>query len=594
MRAAVVIGVDAVGGGLPRLRAAASGAREVAEWLRRSDYDVRLFTDEDVPVERSAVFRTVAGFVEAGTVDRLVVYFAGHGFLKGPVDEFWLLSGAPADPSEAVNLTSSAALARYLGIPQIVFISDACRAVPATTVHSGITGASIFPNVGRRRKSAQIDFYYGTLPGDPAHERSSTEAERAHGLFTRELLDAHKQAPDEALLAIGDRHYVRNEWLQLVMEDRVAARAERISLRLTQVPDIQLQIRDGYIARSEAPVTQDHYLLGPGNLIAKGLSFGLEDWADDAGPRRPAATRSVSRRRAERAAEKRARAGEAHGAIDALEGSPAIIGAAARASDQFQSRLGVLRRAERQAAESSSAGMGGPRLTCVGDVIERLAAPPDLTIEPGSGPSGPAVDFRMDGPASQVAVRFADGTGMLMPVLREYECEILRREGRTLSVTYSWLPYREPHLGDLRSEVLGAATLGLLDRSRRAATDLAKRLRQAKRFDPVLGLVAALAYTLAGNRAGATSVRKYMRGDLEVDLFDSWLLGGGEKGLPITPSLPLLAQTWSFLDIFDAPLSQELRQLARVPGFWTVFEAASMDRVMLLAHEAQLEKKRDG
>lgn len=45
MRAAVVIGVDAVRGGLPRLRAAASGSREFAEWLGRGDSEIRLLSD---------------------------------------------------------------------------------------------------------------------------------------------------------------------------------------------------------------------------------------------------------------------------------------------------------------------------------------------------------------------------------------------------------------------------------------------------------------------------------------------------------------------------------------------------------------------
>jgi hypothetical protein len=201
MRAAVVIGVDAVQEGLPRLQAAASGAEEVAEWLRRSDYNVQLFTDRETPVERSAIFRAVTALVQAGTTERLVVYFAGHGFLNGPVDECWLLSGAPIDASEAVNVTLSATMARYRGIPEIVFISDACRLAPAGGVNAGITGVSIFPNVRPSQRTGDIDFYYATRPGDPAHERTSVEAEKAHGLFTRVLVDSHKGAPAEALLA---------------------------------------------------------------------------------------------------------------------------------------------------------------------------------------------------------------------------------------------------------------------------------------------------------------------------------------------------------------------------------------------------------
>jgi hypothetical protein len=48
-RAAVVIGVDRVGD-LPRLNAAASGARTVADWLTAEGFEVKRFTDGQQPV----------------------------------------------------------------------------------------------------------------------------------------------------------------------------------------------------------------------------------------------------------------------------------------------------------------------------------------------------------------------------------------------------------------------------------------------------------------------------------------------------------------------------------------------------------------
>jgi hypothetical protein len=62
----------------------------------------------------------------------------------------------------------------------------------------------------------------------------------------------------------------------------------------------------------------------------------------------------------------------------------------------------------------------------------------------------------------------------------------------------------------------------------------------------------------------------------------------------VFPSLPLLAQTWSFLDLFDVAIAEELKQLRRVPGFWTVFSAESMDRVIRLAHDQPQERIGDG
>ena len=79
-RAAVVIGVNKAGG-LPTLSAAASGARTVANWLRSEGFEVKLFVDDKGPVKANHLFEAIAELVDRGTLDQLIVYFSGHGFL---------------------------------------------------------------------------------------------------------------------------------------------------------------------------------------------------------------------------------------------------------------------------------------------------------------------------------------------------------------------------------------------------------------------------------------------------------------------------------------------------------------------------------
>lgn len=564
MQAAVVIGIDQVGGGLARLTAAASGAREVSQWLQRNDYRVETFTDGNGPVERSAIFAAVADLVSANNVERLVVYFAGHGFLKGPLDEFWLLSGAPADAAEAVNVTFSSAMARYKGIPEIIFISDACRVVPKTSVHAGIVGASIFPNTAPRSDSANIDYYYATRPGDPAHERKESEANRAHGLFTQELLNAHKGAPPEALLSIEGSEYVRNRWLKEVLRDRVDLRAQSISLALTQQPDVQIQILDGYLAKNEPE--------DPMPLHKK----SARKVSKTKGPRTNSCDEDISHEEADTSIE---------------TSSHSIVDSKALTDVAFQSRLDKVRKAQisidEAAAEVGTNFLGSPRLACIGGQITKVSSPPEVGVESVSEPFGYSSHLiSLDGSIAQIAVSFEDGTGMLLPVLRDYTCEIVRHEGRTVSLAYTWNEYRDSNLANLRAEVLSAATLGLLNRDRDSARAFAARIRQSKRSDPVLGVVSALAYALAGDFDGVRSVRSYMRQDLHADIFDCWLLAGAESDLPIVPSVPMLGQTWSFLDAFDTSFDEDLKRLPRVPGFWSVFEAEAMEQVMQIARRS--------
>lgn len=599
MLAAVVIGVDKVGGGLPKLKAAASGAEQVAEWLRRSDYEVRLFTDANGRVGRQPIFQAVTDLVGLGSVERLVVYFGGHGFLNGPGDELWVLSDAPLDASEAVNVSLSQMSARYLGIPEIVFISDACRVRAHSGVLGSISGASIFPNVKPNQNDTEIDLYYGTWPGDPALERDTTEAEGAHGLFTQELLLAHRAAPPEALLRVGDREFVRSRWLKKVLQDRVDARASEIALRLTQRPNIQIQTYDSYIAQHEAAAEID--AVGtehPGQF--KSMAGGEPD-AWEAHPRPDGhAKGDISGQGGSLGSGWYAPAphpivvdGHSKNVVNKGLGA-SIVRATAHVTREYISRVDFLRNAEPPAVQARRGG-GGERLTCVGDVLEEIALGPGVTTPAGFKAGAKELSLDIARPASQVAVRFSDGTGMLLPMLPCYNCEVVRADGRTLLVGYTWIEYRDPRLIDLRAQVMSAATLGLLDRTREAARDFARQTRQVKKIDPALGLVASLSYTLAGDDKGAASVRSYMRKDLGVDLFDTWLLGGaGEDHLPIVPALPLLSQTWSFLDLFDAPLAQEAKQLRRVPGFWTVFEAGSMDAIIKIVSEGEKGEDIDG
>jgi hypothetical protein len=116
-------------GNLPVLHGAASGARTVGDWLRAEGFEVTPLIDDGHPVRAGDIFNAVKTLVSQGTLEQLIVYFSGHGFING-FAEIWMLSEAPDNPNEAVSLTESVDLARGSAIPNVVFISDACRSRP--------------------------------------------------------------------------------------------------------------------------------------------------------------------------------------------------------------------------------------------------------------------------------------------------------------------------------------------------------------------------------------------------------------------------------------------------------------------------------
>ena len=132
---------------LTPLRAAASAADDFGLWLeKRQEFDdVRVLTDRDPQklVTAKMVKDVVRDLLDSGPT-QLVGYFSCHGLLNGQ-SEIWLLSRASEDPDEAIDLTASRERSRLCRVPNVVFISDACRALPADLPTSSLGGISILP-----------------------------------------------------------------------------------------------------------------------------------------------------------------------------------------------------------------------------------------------------------------------------------------------------------------------------------------------------------------------------------------------------------------------------------------------------------------
>ena len=114
-------------------------------WAKRQGIGtVKVFTDEAGAVDVGAIKRAIREIVDAGNVEQLLIYFAGHG-VNIQRNEYWLLSDAPRDSNAAVNVRGSVQLAEDSGISHVVFISDACRPMCNLWLHT---------SRGRRRPQA--------------------------------------------------------------------------------------------------------------------------------------------------------------------------------------------------------------------------------------------------------------------------------------------------------------------------------------------------------------------------------------------------------------------------------------------------------
>lgn len=168
-RAALFIGVKQTGD-LPVLRDAVESAKRLRqEWGSNQLQPAELITDENGPVTADMVQSAVERLLQPGNVEQFFVYFAGHG-VNIRKNEYWLLTDAPRRTQAAVNVSGSEYLARYCGVPHVVFISDACRTAADTINAQNVSGTDIFPNEALTDTERPVDLFYACCLGRPAHE----------------------------------------------------------------------------------------------------------------------------------------------------------------------------------------------------------------------------------------------------------------------------------------------------------------------------------------------------------------------------------------------------------------------------------------
>ena len=256
-RAAVLIGVNHTGG-LPVLQDATNSARRMERWAKAQGIQhVKVFTDErGATVDVSEIKRAIRDIAGLGTVEQLIVFFAGHG-INISRGERWLLTDAPTDPQAAINVPGSAEAARWGRIPYVVMISDACRTAAQSVVTQAIGGSELFPNEDIAEGELPVDLFYACRLGRPAHEIADSRitAKEYKGLYTRALMAA-LEGSEGVLDAQG---FVRPWPLKEFLKTELARelRISNLHTKLIQVPDAHIASdANAWISRIAEPPPQ--------------------------------------------------------------------------------------------------------------------------------------------------------------------------------------------------------------------------------------------------------------------------------------------------------------------------------------------------
>ena len=575
--AAVVIGVDKTGG-LDPLKSAAHGARDVATWLKSEGFDVACLTDGPrKKVTSQAVSRAITKFAtKPPTYEILVVYFSGHGQWHTRADH-WLLSGAPQNIAEAINLEGAMYTARWCGIPNVVFISDACRTIPKTALDSIVNGVDAFPNHAISPVS-KIDYFKATSESRPAWEIPIGGTDQS--VLTHAILSAFENPEPQIVAQIVDGvqqvSVVPNRRLESVLQNLVDAILDGVDGNPTQNLDMNVPSADDvYIARVHPKAGAAPPLPPPLPKAPPG------PWA--------------ARRRSVRAVPGRA---EADAITDSLRGlstnyarfPKGLKGSKLHpigvdrdevdaripdpAADHFETQTGFIIRGARLADAAVTPG-GKSKVELLNDAND---------------PRGEAVRvYLADGVrALPVVVRLEDGRCAVLAALHGYLGHAHFNDDGLANVSYfpssnnwRWDAYtsRRDKIDELRALVALAVERNTFRvRSESEAVKLAERIRVEKAADPTLGLYAAYAFAQAGIDEQVRDIGKYMRSDLQADLFDVRMLSSHAQNPlagagPQVPFCPMLTQGWNLLRAYGVQLPDVLAQASRFlsNALWSTF-----------------------
>jgi hypothetical protein len=616
-RAMVAIGVNAPDSTvLPALKAAATGAEDVAKWGESQGFDVALLTDALSPITVSDVFKAVKRFVDAGTYSQLVLYFSGHGVLLSPDSEVWVLSGALANPNETINVRGSIAAARTGRIPHIVVVSDACRSMPSNFLMGSLSPGVVFPTNSPKAPMPEVDIFYATLPGDVAYELPPAEAvARYRGLLTDCMLGAlrseHPALVDQIGSGAESRRVITSRRLKNHLVEAVPAAATAVSIQLAQDPDMRVE--------SDLPKFLAELAQQPSEPPPD-MSVATSPWRSSEMIVRRTLQKGRPRPRVLKkgGAKKAGKRPVARAARKVAVPVPAPAVPLARSWQYWLSSLDHSNTTPRQRLPNVAGRNSVSKITAsryidhflgftgivvsvidvIGIRVTGFKQPCSLRLIGGSIHSSVDHSPKRGVPPRSALIRFVDGSCVVVSVLPGYIASVIAEEGRVLTVNYTpsrsnpgeyaMFEYSAREIEESRALVATLARHGSLRFEAHTMEATARFLRKHKRVDPTLGLFAAYAYFEAGLADGVSSVYQYMRGDPFPLLFDVALLKmqvpmtdgvKAPRNLNFAPWLPVLTQGWMLLGKAEEHMPKPLKQARRFlkPGLWTTFMKEGAD-----------------
>lgn len=606
--------------GLTILGAAVSGAQDFDKWGKSQGYSTTLLIDDIKPISQSQIFDEINKIVAARNCETLIVFFSGHGILKSPSQEVWLLSNAKNNPNESINLTGSIDNARTTGIPYIVFISDACRVLPNELQFTG-NGSVIFPICDDTNQDCTIDVLFATKPGNPALEQNSTTNANKFGLFTQTILEVlngnypeliKAETTGDSLVKFYDidslnsnpnyKFLSKGMWQidaidsKDIIKSIVSQKARDISISLKQDPDIRIihQNPKPFLSRFDDQVAK-HLLLSHSAITKVRIpkdNFTIKsvqnEWEKSQMPMSgedsifKSLTNSINT-----PPSRPVGAPKPKPQSSLIKNSQKILNARGRAS--FETQTGF---------------------TIIGTTIKDMIVNGNRDIFPENN----FVHIRIHPQADMLSglLILDDDRSIPVAILEGYIGTLVFANNQLLTINYTPSMYsakfksfekNEENIEYARAFVASAANEGFDYSStfedefdqigNMNFSNAGSYLRQETSIDPSLGLYAAYAFRQEGKLKDVKSVYDFMKADSSKIIFDVAMLAGmiKDETAYLAPFCPMIALGWAYRQQFEDNLHPQVIEAANhlIPSLWTTFDKQGTDILKKLFNENSIK-----
>lgn len=615
MKHIISIGINETDGLTP-LNAAVSGAKDIVKWGISQGYNTTLLVDSEKSITQNDIFNEINEIVKARNCEMLIVFFSGHGILKSPSQEVWLLPNARNNPNESINLTGSIDNARTSGIPYVVFISDACRVLPNELQFTG-NGSVIFPINDDTDQDCAVDVLYATRPGSPALEQNSKNNSKKNGLFTQtiveilngnypELINARTASDtlvnyydiNSLISNLNYKNLPNGNWhidtinSEASIKSIVSQKAREISISLKQTPDIRIQYQDPKpflsefddgsakkLLLSSKPKVKDK--ITPDKLIVKGVQDHLEKGLLSFDTNNKS-FKSILQD------------------FDVIPQSLNIY----NMKSNFIKNSEIIFDSKGKSSFETKTGF-----TIIGSKIQDVIVDCNKDIIEESN----KIHIRIypESYVRSVLIILSNGHSIPVAILEGYIGTLVFEKNRLLTINYTpsrnnykydYYQQNEKNIDFVRAFVASSANEGF-DYSKTFRNEFDKSghvdysnagsyLRQEKAIDPSLGLYAVYAYRQDGKLKEIKSVYQYMSDESDNMLFDVAMLSNMlmlEKER-LAPFCPMIALGWAYLQKFENNINPLVIEASKslVPSLWTTFDKKGTEIIKQLLNQNEL------